>query len=324
MSSGTGTSSSETSSKTPSGGLLTKLRNSKGLAAGAIFGALLVSCVVLIAALLIYLLLSNGDKGHAIASPTSVTPDDPGSENATTNGTTELAPAAYAAWHNVAARTRRRNLLISSRNCTCRSFSEGSPAGNAARRRGSVVSTNANTGIGRHPNVTIETSTHPDAARTNRKGSSAKKEIALMEAALIDGEVFSDTFTLPDAVTNESSIGDFINDSAVLTSTRARREEYAVLGVEQETPPDFEMPEHSDESTDEVADTQTSVQQEVNLAENKQLHHAYATDITVSFGASTGTLANDIEDDNFVMSRAKGPRNLHANSTTNSSYDQFL
>ncbi|KAL3191364.1 hypothetical protein MRX96_059891 [Rhipicephalus microplus] len=106
----------------PQGGLLTKLRNSKGLAAGAIFGALLVSCVVLVAALLIYLLLSNGDKGHAIASPTSVTPDDPGSENATTNGTTELAPAAYAGMAQRRGRKTSPHLLISSRNCTCRSF----------------------------------------------------------------------------------------------------------------------------------------------------------------------------------------------------------
>ncbi|KAL1483349.1 hypothetical protein MTO96_033261 [Rhipicephalus appendiculatus] len=294
------------------------LRTGKGLAAGAIFGTLLVFCVVLVAALLIYLLLSDSDKGHAVASPPSVTPDDDhsdhGGENATTDGTTELAPAADAALHNVAAGARHHTYTLAAVTARAVSSSEGGSAGNAARPRDNDVSTKATTRIGGHPN----------AARTIRNRPSTVREIALMEAALIDGEVSSDFFALPHIVDNEGSKVNFTNDSAVLTSTGTRREVHSAFGLEQETSPDLETPEYSNESTGEVADTQTSAQQEGNSAGNKLLHRTKGTYITISFSASTGALANDIDDDNFVMSATKGPRHLPSNDTTNFNYNESL
>ncbi|KAK8773924.1 hypothetical protein V5799_011547 [Amblyomma americanum] len=80
------TTQTDSTSKTPTKGLLSKIREVKGLPALAFLGTLMVACVILLVALLMYVLFGASEPAPLVSSLASMTPDE--EDNTTTTVST--------------------------------------------------------------------------------------------------------------------------------------------------------------------------------------------------------------------------------------------
>ncbi|KAK8777323.1 hypothetical protein V5799_029332 [Amblyomma americanum] len=79
------TTQTDSSSKTPTKGVLSTIRKAKGLPALAFFCALIVICAVLVVGLLLYVLFGTDEPAPAVSTPPSVTPDEEDNTTTTTH-----------------------------------------------------------------------------------------------------------------------------------------------------------------------------------------------------------------------------------------------
>ncbi|KAL3204040.1 hypothetical protein MRX96_041421 [Rhipicephalus microplus] len=282
------TTTSDTSSKTQSHGLMATVRYVQGLPVLACMASLMIISVVLGAALLIYMLLWPSDNPkHAALRPT-VTPDD---DNTTMNGTVEASPVASAVSDGVAIEARRHTATFLSTSARLPSSSRGGSTRGATDPPDSVVLANGTSGI-------------PDlhgVARVDANWSHTQREIAMMET-LIDLGVLSDVVESPGPVDNGTTFVNSSHDAALVSSTSTRRDDNILLGVDLEKP---SLLERSKRTEFGGTGTHITMEREVNLAEsNARFYYTNTTDTSIYCIASICVPANVSEEENLIGSRA--------------------